>query len=116
MGAKLLRRTEQRRVCADASEDPRSLTEETTEEAQTCATGLEPAALSVQQQREDQDEDEDEPHQGHDQQEPPLLVEGTFRQSCRHKVSTLSGSDHLFTRPHHIFRPCVFTISLAKHI
>lgn len=60
------------------------------EEAQTCATGLELGVLPMQQEREDQDEDEDQPHQSHDQQEPPLLVEGTFRQSCRQKVSTLT--------------------------
>lgn len=56
---------------------PQSLTYETTE-AQTCATGLEPGVLSMQQEREDQDEDEDQTHQSHDQQEPPLLIEGTL--------------------------------------
>lgn len=55
-----------------------SLTYETTEEAQTCATGLELGVLSMQQEGEDQDQDEDQTHQSHDQQEPPLLVEWTF--------------------------------------
>lgn len=55
-----------------------SLTYESTEEAQTCATGLELGVLSMQQECEDQDEDEDQTHQSHDQQKPPLLIEGTF--------------------------------------
>lgn len=52
---------------------------------QTCATGFVLGAVSVQQQSEDQDQDEDESHQSHDQQEPPLLVEGTILQRCRQR-------------------------------
>lgn len=55
-----------------------NLTDETTAEVQTCATGSEPGVLSVQQEGEDQNQDEDQTHQSHDQQEPPLLIEGTF--------------------------------------
>lgn len=58
---------------------------------QTCATGFVLGAVSMQQQREDQDQDQDEPHQSHDQQEPPLLIERTLRQGCgntdRHSTS-----------------------------
>lgn len=46
--------------------------------------------MAVQQQGEDQDQDEDETHQGHDQQEPPLLVEGPLGQRCRRREGTQS--------------------------
>ena len=48
----------------------------------TCPAGFVLAAVSVQQQSEDQHQDEDDPHQSHDQQEPPLLVERTLGQRC----------------------------------